>query len=169
MEIPDDRYIQAPERKPKPVAGTYVFTVMEATEETHKDGSPVLKLSCKADGTEWRLYERLYFTPKAAWFSKQKLKGLGVPEGLANVQPWMFIDTKFRAVCDVEKSKPNADGKVFDNLKVDIGEREGFHCGIQLVRKSQNMPATAADAPKQGDPFAQTKAHDPNNDDNVPF
>lgn len=164
MEIPDDDG-EAPTRFSKPVPGTYLFIVDEAEESEHKDGTPVLKLKCKCVDHPWWLFERLYFTPKARWFSKQKLIGLGVPAGVKRTTPRMFIGTQFRAVCEVEKSKPNREGKVYDNLKVDMSDREGFYCGIQLVHRGQWMPETAGDVPPEPtDPFANTGALD-----DVPF
>lgn len=165
MEIPRDDG-EIPVRRPKPVPGTYTFNVRVASVSYHNDGTPILLLECDCKENGWKLFERLYFTEKARWFSKQKLKGLGVPDGLHKVEPWMFLGTRFRAVCDVEKSKPNAQGKQYDNLRIDVGERDGFFCGVQLLERGPNMPMSAESAPRDGDELAQTG---PAGSDDVPF
>lgn len=161
-----DRSGPEPERFVPPTPGVYRFVVRECEENTHKDGTPVLTLKCESIGMQkHRLFERLYFTEKARWFSNQKLKGMGVPDDLAHLAPWMLVETRFEAACVVEKSKPNAQGKVYDNLKIDVSERDGYFCGVRLVERSPNMPASGADAPQTvDDPFASTGA-----DDDIPF
>lgn len=157
-----DRSGSEPERRAPPAPGVYKFIVRECDEREHKDGTSVLSLRCESIGVaKHRLFERLYFTEKAKWYSNQKLKGLGVPDDLAQVMPWMLIDTRFEAACVVEKSKPNAQGKVYDNLKIDIAPRDGFFCGVRLIERGPNMPASGADVqPEPSDPFADSGAAD---------
>lgn len=167
MEIPWNSHDEAPEIRAKPQPGTYRFEVKEGKEGYHEaSGTPVLKLKCKTLDDKQGLFFDLYFTEKTRYISKKHLTALGVPEGM-RLEPWMLVGTRFEAICRVEKSKPNANGKVFDNLKVDsFDERPGFTHGIRLVERSHNLPQKGDPRPDADAAFRQTR---PASSDDVPF
>ena len=157
MNIPWNTNDAAPEfSKPKP--GTYRFEVKEGGQGYHEtSGTDVLKLKCKTMDGKQNLFWDLYFTEKTRFTSKAWLRELGVAEG-ARLEPWMLVGTRFEAICKVEKSKPNKDGKVFDNLKVDnFEERAGFSYGVRLIERSHNLPMKGDPLPDSDAAFRQVR------------
>lgn len=135
-----------------PVAGVYKFKITECTEGSSASGG-YLQLVCEnLDKPKWKLRERLYFTPKAMRFTKARLKGLGVPQGLTPLKPHYLVGTIFEAICKAEVGKPNAEGKTFTNLQVDVfADMGGYSGGIALIERSVNMPKKSVATPEEED------------------
>lgn len=167
MEIPWNSRDEAPAKFEKPKPGTYRFEVKEGKEGYHESsGTSVLKLKCKTLDDKFSLFFDLYFTEKTRYTSKKHLREMGVAEGQP-LEPWMLVGTRFEAVCIVKKSDPNAQGKVFDNLKVDnYDERSGFVHGIRLIERSHSLPQAGDSRPDPDAAFRQVR---PASTDDAPW
>ena len=125
----------------EPVAGTYTFRVTEPTEGSSTAGDYIRLVCENEDNPAWKLRENLYFTPKAMGMTNMRLRGLGVPKGLNPLRPHYFYGIIFQAICKAEKGKPNAQGKVYTNLSIDVfAKAEGFTGGIKLIVAGASMP-----------------------------